>query len=334
MEKRTMKKLKLGIVGVGHMGQYHVSVATTLTNKINLVGIYDINTEKTKEISAKYNIKSYDSFEELIENVEALIISVPTYLHYKFASQAMENNIHVLVEKPVTEKIEQARKLANKAKKKGLVFQVGHVERFNGAVQELHKIVTNPIIIESRRLAPFSDRVKDVGVILDLMIHDIDIVMNIVNSPVISVQASGGSVFTDYEDYATAILQFESGCTATVTASRITQRKIRTLSISQEKSYIFLDYTTQDIHIHRQASQAYLLTKEEIKYSQESFVEELFVHKENPLKHEHEYFYNCINSSAAPSIHNNYDILSLEVALEIENIVRGQLHKDSRLIVN
>lgn len=329
-----MKKIKLGIVGVGHMGQYHVSVASTLNNKIILTGIYDIDFEKAKEISVKFNIKYYETYEELIKNVDALIIAVPTYLHYKYATQALDNNIHVLVEKPVTEKIEQAKKLANKAKKKGLIFQVGHVERFNGAVQELHKIVTNPIIIESRRLAPFSERIKDVGVTLDLMIHDIDIVMNIVNSPVISVQASGGSVFTDYEDYATAILQFESGCTATVTASRITQRKIRTLSISQEKSYIFLDYTTQDIHIHRQASQAYLLTKEEIKYSQESFVEELFVHKENPLKHEQEYFFNCISNPSAPAIHNNYDIQSLEVALEIENIIKGQINKDRRLIVN
>ena len=329
-----MKKLRIGILGVGHMGQYHVSVVTTLKNKVTLVGIYDIDLEKAKEISTKFEIKCFESAEELFENIDAVVIAVPTYLHYKYASMAMDYNLHILVEKPVTEKIEQARKLANKAKKKGLVFQVGHVERFNGAVQELHKIVTNPIIIESRRLAPFFGRVQDVGVVLDLMIHDIDIVMNIVNSPVSSVQASGGSVFTDFEDYATAIIQFENGCTATITASRITQRKIRTLSISQEKSYIFLDYTTQDIHIHRQASQAYLLTKEEIKYSQESFVEELFVHKENPLKHEHEYFYNCINSGIEYSFTNDSDIRSLEVSLEIENIVRGQLQKDKRLIVN
>ena len=329
-----MKKMRLGILGVGHMGQYHVSVAITLKNKITLAGIYDIDSEKAKEISNKYEINCFESVEDFFKNVDAVVIAVPTYLHYKYASMAMDYNLHVLVEKPVTEKIEQARKLANKAKKNGLIFQVGHVERFNGAVQELHKIVTNPIIIESRRLAPFFGRIKDVGVVLDLMIHDIDIVVNIVNSPVSSVQASGGSVFTDFEDYATAIIQFENGCTATVTASRITQRKIRTLSISQEKSYIFLDYTTQDIHIHRQASQAYLLTKEEIKYSQESFVEELFIHKENPLKHEHEHFYNCINNGYAPSITNDSDIRSLEVALEIENIVRGQLQKDKRLIVN
>ncbi len=329
-----MKKLKLGIIGVGHMGQFHVSVATTLKNKISLNGIYDIDMEKSKEISNKYKINCFDKVEDLLDNVEAVIIAVPTYLHYKYASLAFDKNIHVLVEKPVTEKIEQARKLANKAKRKGLVFQVGHVERFNGAVQELHKIVTNPIIIESRRLAPFSDRVKDVGVILDLMIHDIDIVTNIVHSPVISVKASGGSLFSDFEDYATAILQFENGCIATITASRITQRKVRTLSISQEKSYIFLDYSTQDIHIHRQASQAYLLTKEEIKYSQESFVEELFVHKENPLKHEHEHFYNCIRNGLIPTITNEADIRSLEVTLEIESLVRSQLQKDKRAAVN
>ncbi|MBN2403780.1 MAG: Gfo/Idh/MocA family oxidoreductase [Spirochaetes bacterium] len=329
-----MKKVKLGIIGVGHMGQYHVSVAVALKDKISLIGIYDIDFGKSKEIANKYKINYFNNVEDLMDNVEAVIIAVPTFLHYKYASLALDRNIHVLVEKPATERIEQARKLAKKAKKKDLIFQVGHVERFNGAVQELYKIVTNPIIIESRRLSPFTDRVKDVGVVLDLMIHDIDIVTNIVNSPVISVKASGGSIFSDYEDYATAILQFENGCISTITASRITQRKIRTLSISQEKSYIFLDYSTQDIHIHRQASQAYLLTKEEIKYSQESFVEELFVHKENPLKHEQEHFYNCINNRIMPYFSNEADIRSLEVTLEIENIIRSQLQKEKRMAAN
>ncbi len=329
-----MKKLKLGIIGIGHMGQYHVSVAAMLKDKIILSGVYDIDIQKAREISNKYGFDYFTKVEDLLDNVEAVVIAVPTYLHYKYASMALDKNIHVLVEKPVTETSDQARKLASKAKKKGLVFQVGHVERFNGAVQELFKIVSNPIIIESRRMAPFSDRIKDVGVVLDLMIHDIDIVMNIVNSPVISIQASGGALFSDYEDYATAILQFENSCIATITASRITQRKIRTLSISQEKSFIFLDYSTQDIHIHRQASQAYLLTKEEIKYSQESFVEELFIHKENPLKQEHEHFYMCIRNDFIPYVSNDADIRSLEITLEIENIIRNQIQKDRRAAVN
>jgi predicted dehydrogenase len=329
-----MKKLRLGIIGIGHMGQYHINVASTLKNKFILAGIFDINMERAKEISEKYETKYYLTAEQLIDEIDAVIISVPTYLHYKYTSMAIDKNKHVLVEKPVTENIEHARELSNNAKIKGLVFQVGHVERFNGAVQELHKIVANPLIIETRRLVPYSERIKDVGVVLDLMIHDIDIVMNIVNSPVISVQASGGSVFSDFEDYAAAILQFESGCVASVIASRITQRKIRTLSISQEKSYIFLDYTTQDIHIHRQASQAYLLTKEEIKYSQESFVEELFIHKENPLKQEHEYFYNCITNNVKPIGSSNFDIRILEVALEIQNKVRKDIQKDRLLAIN
>lgn len=248
-----MKKLRLGIIGVGHMGQYHVTVASSLKSKFILSGIFDIDTEKAREISEKYEVRFYEKVEQLIDNVDAVIIAVPTYLHYKYSLLALESGVHVLVEKPVTENAAQARELAKKAKRYGLVFQVGHVERFNGAVQELYKIVTNPLIIESRRLVPFSERIKDIGVILDLMIHDIDIVMNIVKSPVVSVQASGGAVYTDYEDYATAILQFKNNCVATVTASRVTQRKIRTLSISQDKSYIFLDYATQDIHIHRQA---------------------------------------------------------------------------------
>ena len=329
-----MKRLKIGVIGIGHMGQYHVNVVSSLTSKFILSGVYDTNLEKAKEISEKFGTKYYDDIERLFNVSDSVIIAVPTYLHYKYASMALERNLHVLVEKPVTENVAQAKELASKAKRRGLLFQVGHVERFNGAVQELYKIVTNPLLIESRRMTPFSDRIKDVGVVLDLMIHDIDIIMNIVNHPLVSVKASGGSLFTEYEDYAHAVLHFRNGCVATVTASRVTQRKTRTLAVSQEKSYIFLDYATQDIHIHRQASQAFLLTKEEIKYSQEAFVEELFVHKENPLKQELEHFYNCIKNGSCPIISNDADSSILETALEIERQIRNQRNIDRLKVVN
>ncbi|MDY6932644.1 MAG: Gfo/Idh/MocA family oxidoreductase [Spirochaetota bacterium] len=329
-----MRRLRVGIIGVGHMGQYHVTVANTLKGQFILSGIYDTNAERAREISQKYETKNYDNIMDMMNDVDSVIIAVPTYLHYKYASLALDNDVHVLVEKPVTENVEQAKELANNAKRKGLIFQAGHVERFNGAVQELYKIVTNPLIIESRRLTPFTERIRDVGVVLDLMIHDIDIVMNIVNSPLVSVKATGGSVFTAFEDYATALLQFENGCVATVTASRVTQRKVRTLAVSQEKSYIFLDYATQDIHIHRQSSQAYLLTKEEIKYSQESFVEELFVHKENPLKQELEHFYDSIKKNVNPINSNEDDIKILELALEIEDMVRSQIQREELMAMN
>jgi len=329
-----MKRLKLGIIGIGHMGQYHINIASSLTNSFILVGVYDIDFVKAIEISQEYNTKYFNNAIELMNNVEAVIIAVPTYLHYKYASKALDNGIHVLVEKPIAENVEQANKLACKAKKNNVIFQVGHVERFNGAVQELYKIVTKPLVIESRRLCPYTERIKDVGVVLDLMIHDIDIVMNIVNSPVLSLKSTGGSVFSSFEDYATAVLQFENGCIATVTASRVTQRKIRTLAISQEKSYIFLDYSTQDIHIHRQASQAYLLTKEEIKYSQESFVEELFIHKENPLKQELEHFYDCIVKNICPVVSNEADIRLLRTTLDIENQIRNEIQRDKLMVMN
>lgn len=325
-----MKRLKTGVIGVGHMGQYHVNVLCSLRNKFILSGIYDTNLERAKEISAKFSTRYFADVERLFNAVDAVIIAVPTYLHYQYSSMALDRNVHILVEKPVTETVEETRELADKAKKKNLIFQVGHVERFNGAVQELYKIVENPLIIESRRLSPFTERVKDVGVVLDLMIHDIDIVMNIVKSPVVSIMAAGGSMFTEFEDYANAILQFENGCVATVTASRVTQRKVRTLAVSQDKSYIFLDYATQDIHIHRQAAQAFLLTKEKIKYSQESFVEELFVHKENPLKQELEHFYDCIRNNECPIVSNDADIAILETVLEIERQIRSNLLRDRK----
>ncbi len=317
-----MKRLKTGVIGVGHMGQYHVNVLSSLKNKFILSGIYDTNIERAREISEKFDTKYYDTIDDLFKVVDSVIVAVPTNFHYMYSLMALEQGIHILVEKPVTQTVEETRNLADMARRKNLVFQVGHVERFNGAVQELYKIVEKPLIIESRRLSPFTSRVKDIGVVLDLMIHDIDIVMNIVKSPVAAIMASGGSVFTEHEDYANAIIQFESGCIATVTASRVTQRKIRTLAVSQEKSYIFLDYATQDIHIHRQATQAFLLTREKIKYSQEAFVEELFVHKENPLKQELEHFYECVRNSEPPLVSNEVDIAILKTALEIEGLIR------------
>lgn len=320
-----MKRLKIGVIGVGHMGQYHVNVVNMLKDKFILVGVFDASEARGKEIAARFETENYRDAEELVKKIDCCIIAVPTNLHYKYASLALDNNIHVLVEKPVTETAAQARELAEKAKTKKLIFQVGHVERFNGAVQELSKTVNTPLIIESRRLSPFSPRIKDVGVVLDLMIHDVDIVMNLVNSAVVQVKASGGSIYTQVEDYAHAVLQFESGCIASITSSRVTQRKVRTLAISQEKSYLFLDFSTQDLLIHRQASNAYLLTKENLKYSQESFVEEVTVRRDNPLKLEIEHFYDCVKNGATPMVSNTSDITVLETTLEIERQVREKL---------
>ncbi|MFN3603549.1 MAG: Gfo/Idh/MocA family oxidoreductase [Leptonema sp. (in: bacteria)] len=311
-----MNKIKVGIIGIGHMGQYHLNVAISIP-KLELVGVYDNDKNRLNEISQKFMIKPYENMEDLINDSEALIIAVPTKYHYEIGKKCLEAGKHILLEKPMTETVEQAKDLVELANQKGLILQVGHVERFNGAILEIKKIIDKPFFIETKRLSPFNPRIKDVGVVLDLMIHDLDIILNLIDSPIQSIHAKGIKAFSDFEDIAIALIQFESGPIASLIASRATQNKIRILTITQEKSYVVLDFATQDIDIHRMASSAYLMTKEELKYKQESFVEKIFVHKDNPLKLEQIHFINCCLGIEEPHVSNEKDILTLSYAYKI-----------------
>ena len=289
-----MDKVNISLIGVGRMGQFHLNVINQI-NQINLAGIYDANEDHLNEISQKYNIKKFTSIDEAIDNADAVIIASPTIHHFEIAKKAVEKGRHVLVEKPMTETYAQAVELEEIVKQKNIILQVGHVERFNGAVQELHHIIEKPYLIEARRLAPFTPRITDVGVVFDIMIHDLDIVTSLVKKPIIRFSASGKKIRTQNEDMASALLEFEDSTIATISASRVTQEKIRTLAISTEEAYFILDYATQDITIHRQAaSQSNIKTSIGINYKQESIIERVFIHRDNPLKLEDEHFANCI----------------------------------------
>ena len=320
----TKHKLKIGVVGVGYMGQYHVNVLSSMLSH-NLIGIYDTNPERSQELAAKYEINSFKDIESLLDKTDAIVVSVPTENHYDYAKLALEHDCHILVEKPITLTLKDAESLMKIASTKKKILQVGHVERFNGAVIELNKIVTGPLLIETRRTSPLIPRIKDVGVVLDMLIHDLDIVLNIVKSPVKSFQSAGRIIETEHEDIASINLTFENGCLANLLASRISQKKERTLSVMQKQNFIFLNYANQDIEIHRQASSGYLITKEELKYSQESFVEKLYVHKDNPLISEHNHFYECIVESQEAIVPNEKDIETLSIALKtIEEIKKTE----------
>ncbi|MEI0749807.1 Gfo/Idh/MocA family oxidoreductase [Brachyspira pulli] len=289
-----MDKVNISLIGVGRMGQFHLNVINQI-NQINLAGIYDANEDHLNELSQKYNINKFNSIDEAIDNADAVIIASPTIYHFEIAKKAVEKGKHVLVEKPMTETYEQALELASLVKQKNVILQVGHVERFNGAVQELHHIIEKPYLIEARRLAPFTPRITDVGVVFDIMIHDLDIVTSLVKKPIVRFSASGKRIRTNNEDIASALLEFEDETIATISASRVTQEKIRTLAISTEEAYFILDYATQDITIHRQAtSQSNIKTSVGINYKQESIIERVFIHRDNPLKLEDEHFANCI----------------------------------------
>ncbi len=323
-----MSKVKVGLVGTGHMGQYHVNIAAGLP-EYEVVGIYDADPARAAEIGERFSVPPIDSFDELVDQSEAIVIAVPTVLHYKMALQALQAGRHVLVEKPMTETVAQARELVELAETKGLTFQVGHVERFNGAVLELNKIVEEPLLVESRRLAPFNPRISDVGVVLDLMIHDIDIILNMVNKEVVSVHGRGNRALSDHEDIAVATILFEGGCVANLIASRATQAKIRRLNITQENAYIVLDFATQDIDIHRRASSAYLMTREELKYKQEAFVEKIAVHRDNPLRQEHQHFVACIRGASEPVVGYQEELRTLEIASKILSDIKETIQVPS-----
>ena len=317
-----MEKVNISLIGIGRMGQFHLNVINQI-NSINLSGIYDADEKHLNEIASKYNINKFGSLEEAIDKCDAVIIASPTKFHFDIAKKSIQKGKHVLVEKPMTENFIQAEELETMVKEKNIIFQVGHVERFNGAVQELHHIIENPYLIEARRLAPFTPRITDVGVVFDIMIHDLDIVTSLVKKPLIRFSASGKRIKTNNEDIASALLEFEGNTIATISASRVTQEKIRTLAISSEEAHFILDYATQDITIHRQAaSQSKIKTSIGINYTQESIIERVFIHRDNPLKLEDEHFANCILGKDKKLVSIEDDVRTIKLTEGILNKIK------------
>lgn len=311
-----MEKLKVGVIGTGHMGEFHAKVYSELPN-VELTCVVDIVEERAKRVASQYYTKPYTDYRDIYDKVDAVSIAVPTSLHYEVASCFLEKKKHILLEKPITTDISSAKALFEIAEKNNVLLQIGHVERFNGAVCELKNIVKNPIFIETKRLGPKNPRINDTGVVLDLLIHDIDIVLSLVQSPIENANLVARSVYSPYEDIANLQITFKNGCIASLTASRVTEEKIRTLAITQEDAYIFLDYAEQELDIHRRASSEYFTSPQVLRYKQESFIERIFVHKDNPLKLEIAHFIDCITNGAEPIVGHEEDIRSLETTLDI-----------------
>jgi predicted dehydrogenase len=317
-------RIRAGVVGAGHMGQYHILALAELWD-VELVAICDADPERARDIATQYGTRAVATHQELAELVDIATVAVPTERHFGVTRDLLEAGVHVLVEKPMTPTLEEAKELFRVARQHTRVLHVGHVERFNGAVQELRKIVESPVLIESRRLGPFVPRVQNDSVVMDLMIHDIDIVLGLVDSEPRRMNALGRSMHSSQADVANVQILFDSGAMATITASRATEEKIRTLSITQPDAYIVLNYADQDIQIHRRAAQEYTLNRESIRYRQASFVERLFVHKDNPLKLEIRHLISAARaakSTGQVELAETEDLRSLAVALEIERMIR------------
>jgi predicted dehydrogenase len=243
-------KIRTAVVGVGYLGKFHAEKYATLEDA-NLTAVVDVDLEKAEKTASVLGTKAYACHREILDLVDAVSISVPTYAHFEVARDFLEKGVHILLEKPITTTLEEADELIAIARKTGAVLQVGHLERFNPVIVELNSVLTTPRFIESTRIAPFKPRGTDVNVVLDLMIHDIDIIQDIVRSPIIRIDSIGAPVFTNEEDIANARIQFENGCVANVTASRISFKSERRMRIFQPDAYIILDFQDKKISVFR-----------------------------------------------------------------------------------
>jgi predicted dehydrogenase len=249
-----MRKIKVGVVGVGHLGKIHARVYSELP-QAELTTIVDVNKSVANEVSAKYKAKALYDHHEAIGAVEAVSIAVPTDSHFNIAKDLIQAGLHVIVEKPMTKSIEEAQELVRLAKLHNIVLQVGHVERFNPAILAVKEFINNPRFIECDRISPFSFRSIDIGVVLDMMIHDLDIILAFIDSPIREIEAMGINVLGPHEDMASARITFENDCIAYVRASRISRKRVRKIRIFQEDTYVSLDYSTQKAQIFRRGEQ-------------------------------------------------------------------------------
>ena len=309
MTDRTERPVKIGVIGVGHLGQHHARIYTELLDA-RLAGVADSNLERAHFIGGNLGVPAYSSLEELIakKSPDAISIVVPTSQHYEIAKAALESGIHVLVEKPVTMRPEEAGELLNIAAKNDLVLQVGHIERFNSAIRYISQMQCTPVYLDSRRTGPFTGRINDVGVVLDLMIHDIDIIMSLVKSKISRIAATGACIFSEHEDIADAQITFENGVLAHILVSRCAEKKCRQLEIVERERQITINYELQTVQISRCVNNP---------EGQVEIRECPVFPKSEPLKLELADFIRCVKERRQPVVGGYEGKRALEVAVEI-----------------
>ncbi|MDR0351192.1 MAG: Gfo/Idh/MocA family oxidoreductase [Puniceicoccales bacterium] len=295
--------LKCGVVGVGHLGQHHARIYNSLSG-CELIGICDSNHDRAKEISKSYGCGNFTSIEELGEACDAVSVVVPTDKHCDVALRLLSKNCHLLIEKPLCSSLSEASSILDAAKKNGNIIQVGHIEHYNPVMEFLGKTADDPRFITADRLAPYSPRGSEVGVVLDLMIHDLGVVLELVHSKIKKIDAIGVKVLSASEDIANTRINFENGCVANINASRVSEKKVREIRIFQKNTYISLDFMNQAGHMFRKTRLG--LEKEIVP-----------IEKDEPLKLELESFVKCVVSRGTPKVDISLGYRVLEVAIEI-----------------
>lgn len=306
------KNVRVGVVGVGVMGERHCRVYSTLRH-VDLIGVTDLNTTRGKVVADAYDTQYFDSYQQLLAEVDAINIVTITPAHFDLAMEALANDVHVLVEKPLTQTVEQGKQLVAEAERRNRVLQVGHIERFNPAYITLKNVTEGMriIAVNVRRLSPFDTSNTDVDVIRDLMIHDLDLVVNLVGSRLEGFSAWGRSFSTEAIDHAVANLSFRNGPIATLFASRITEQKIRMMEITAEGAYIEADLLSKSLMIHRRARPELL---DAAQYRQESVIERIQVPLIEPLVLELRHFLECIQENKPSQVSGKDGVYALQLA--------------------
>lgn len=313
-----MDKIKVGVIGVGSMGKNHVRSYAALKHVCDLVGIYDIDQKKSKEMAKSYGVKSFSSLDSILKEVNAVNIATPTTTHYSITLKAIEAGKHVLIEKPITNEIDEANEILKRAKKKKLIVQVGHIERFNPAIKALPDMLEeeNIIAIDVQRMGPYDPRIDDTDVIQDLMIHDIDVVSSLIDSKIVKVNAFARKVVSKkHMDFAVANYQTQNDVIVTLTSSRATNKKIRKMAITTEKSFIELDYLNRKITRTRRGNG-------DLNKNKQREYEETYENEEEPLKMQLMHFVNSIKNKTKPLI-SGHDGLE---ALKLIKLIQSQVY--------
>jgi virulence factor len=321
-QRNQTKPIRVGVIGVGNMGQHHARILSSMKD-VEFVGVSDINVDRGLETASKYKGHFFEDYCDLLPHVEAVCIAVPTRLHYAVGINCLLAGIHVLIEKPIAASISEAESLVNAAADSRCILQVGHIERFNPAFQELSKVLKTEklLALEAHRMSPYSDRANDVSVVLDLMIHDIDLLLELAGSPVVKLTASGTpSVNSGYLDYVTATLGFANGIVATLTASKVTHRKIRRIVAHCQNSFTEADFLKNEILIHRQTNNNSLTDHRQVLYKQDGLIEKVYTTNVQPLSAELEHFINCVHGGNQPSVGGEQALKALRLASLIEQM--------------
>ncbi|MBV9276522.1 MAG: Gfo/Idh/MocA family oxidoreductase [Verrucomicrobia bacterium] len=301
------QSIRVGVVGVGSIGKNHARICAELKD-VEFAAVYDINSETARNVGRHYHVRVAESLDELISLVDAATVAASTRAHFEIGCRLLEARKHVLIEKPITETPEQAEKLVRLARERSLILQVGHVERFNPVMRALQERITRPRFIEVHRLSPYPFRSLEIGVVLDLMIHDLEIILHLVRSPVKSIDAVGVPVLSKSEDIANTRIRFENGCVANITASRITPKKMRKIRVFQEDAYLSLDYQNQSVKMYR-------LVDGKIKR------EKVAIEKDEPLKRELQSFIECASGGQQPLVSGSEAAAALELAIRITEMI-------------